>query len=221
MLYYPDFFVPRDLEHAMELVLTKEGGTTEARWQGETQWTLRMLDTFTQINKNSVVLDWGCGVGRLSRAIIEAWGCKVVGVDLQPRMLELATDYVGHSNFHPIPLSEAAQTLGRNQFSHVLAVWVFQHSTALHSEIPLVYRSLSPGGSLFVVENVTKAVPTAESFYDDGIPTEKVLDETGFKTQAAGKIPEHVTTTRVHHNSWWKLLTRPVQSTSVEYDVHH
>lgn len=221
MSYNPDFFKPESFEHAQSLILTPEGGTTAGRWEKETQWALNMLTTFSPVDENSRVLDWGCGVGRLSRALIQAHGCSVVGVDLQPEMLELANDYVNHKNFLSVALSDAPSLLKSGTFTHVMCVWVLQHSPYIEQEIPLLWHLLQPGGTIFVVENITKAIPNQTSFYDDGVPTTTVLEKTGFETQAQGLIPSHVTTPRVHKNSWWRLLSKPNKRINNEHDIHH
>jgi 2-polyprenyl-3-methyl-5-hydroxy-6-metoxy-1,4-benzoquinol methylase len=221
MSYNPDFFKPQNFQHAQSLILTPEGGKTLERWEKETEWTLGMLDTFSPVDEASKVLDWGCGVGRLSRALTHAYGCGVMGVDLQPEMLELAEKYVASPKFSSVPLAQAPEKVVPGSFSHILCVWVLQHSPFLEREIPLLWRALAPGGTIFVVENITKAIPNLESFYDDGVATETILEKTGFETQAQGLIPAHVTTPRVHKNSWWRLLKRPNKRITHEHDIHH
>src|SRR3954453_22338591 len=40
------------------------------------------------------VLDVGCGTGRLARLLVESYGCKVWGVDPEPKMIEVARERV-------------------------------------------------------------------------------------------------------------------------------
>lgn len=40
------------------------------------------------INSGSYVLDVGCGLGRTSCRLAKEFGCKVVGIDIMPRMIE-------------------------------------------------------------------------------------------------------------------------------------
>jgi len=213
--YNPDFFIPNDLEDAKNIILTHEGITTDIRWEKETLWAIKTLDIFTTIDETSVVLDWGCGIGRLSKALIEKYNCKVLGVDLQPKMLEYAKTYVNSPLFCPMEYNQAFVTLPSDFFTHALSVWVFQHSPFIQYEIPLVYRSLKKNGLLFVVENISKAIPNEQTdqdhkilkFYDDGISTKSYLDQL-FITEASGKLPEKFSNQNLHDKSWWSILTK-------------
>ena len=42
---------------------------------------LQHLDQL-KLTSDSWVLDYGCGVGRLAKVMIEHYGCRVVGVDI-------------------------------------------------------------------------------------------------------------------------------------------
>jgi cyclopropane fatty-acyl-phospholipid synthase-like methyltransferase len=53
-----------------------------------------------------VVLDYGCGIGRLAKAMIDASGCSVVGLDTSPEMRKLADDYVGSDRFIAVSPSQ-------------------------------------------------------------------------------------------------------------------
>jgi ubiquinone/menaquinone biosynthesis C-methylase UbiE len=206
-LYNPEFFQPRDMQHARSIILTNEDSSTDQRWQKETDWTIALLNTLCSIDSHSVVLDWGCGIGRLAKPIVERFGCHVVGVDLQPRMLALAQDYVNNPKFSTMTVDQAVLHLPVNYFSHALAVWAFQHSPHVQYEIPLVWRSLQPQAQLFVMENVSKAIPSATSFYDDGVPVEATLQRM-FRCQSRGLLPTHIATPQVQRHSWWAVLTR-------------
>lgn len=207
MNYNPDFFIPKDIEDAKSIILTKEGSTTEIRWEMETKWTVDLLSNITDINSESVVLDWGCGIGRLSKALINKFGCRVAGVDLQPKMIEYAINYVNDDRFIAINYEDAIRQMPSSFFTHAISVWVLQHSNKIQYEIPLLSNSLLDSGALFVLENISKAIPNETSFYDDGIPTKEILNKY-FKFDSYGKIPLKYTTKAVHDNSWWALLSK-------------
>jgi len=80
---------------------------------------------------------------------------------------------------------------------------------------------MQPGAWLLVVENITKAIPDAVAFFDDGVQTSNVLDNTGFETQATGKIPLAYTSLKIHTNSWWKTYTKPNKRGQIEYNLHY
>jgi hypothetical protein len=70
--YAPEVFDVRDLDEARRIILTPESGTTtDARWAAETPWLAdRILERFP-LTEQHVVIDFGCGLGRMARALIE------------------------------------------------------------------------------------------------------------------------------------------------------
>lgn len=211
-MYNKDFFKPKDVDDAKRIILTEEGCSTEWRWDVETRWSLQMLDTFWDLNEDSVVLDWGCGIGRMSKAMIDNFGCRVVGVDLQREMLEHAIKYVDNDKFSCLPYDNIFFNMPVDHFTHAIGIWVFQHSPFVQFELPLIYKALKGDGKLFVVENVSKAIPTnAENgkmhFFDDGVATKPILD-LNFNLEAKGQIPLKFTTNQINKTSWWGFFNR-------------
>jgi cyclopropane fatty-acyl-phospholipid synthase-like methyltransferase len=204
--YNPNFFMPSSLEHAKQIILTPEDQTVDDRWKLETEWTIKLLDSLFDLTPNSVVLDWGCGIGRLSKTIIEKFDCNVVGVDIEPKMLGYAVDYVNSSKFTTQSHTEFMQSNSTKKFTHCVAVWVFQHSNKLQFEIPTIHKSLTQNGKLFVVELDKKAIPSTEGYYDDGVPTRFVLERM-FHPESLGKIPLKHTTKKIQSMSWWAILS--------------
>ena len=54
------------------------------------------LSAYCHIEKGEYVLDVGCGTGKTSAAFAKRRGCRVVGVDLSPRMIEWAKETAKH-----------------------------------------------------------------------------------------------------------------------------
>jgi ubiquinone/menaquinone biosynthesis C-methylase UbiE len=206
--YNPDFFIPENLDHAKNIILTPEDGDTESRWNKETEWTLKTTSALMNITENSLVLDWGCGIGRISKMLIDNYGCKVVGVDLQTKMTDYAKSYVNSDLFSTIKYEDIFNCLTKNKFSHVFSCWVFQHSNKIQYEIPLIYESMDYDSQLFVLEMDKKAIPNKTGgYYDDGINTRTLL-ETYYDLESIGKIPSHFTTKTIKEMTWWYLLKK-------------
>jgi cyclopropane fatty-acyl-phospholipid synthase-like methyltransferase len=205
--YNPNFFTPSSVEHAKQIILTPEDQTVDLRWKLETEWTVKTLDALFELDSNSVVLDWGCGIGRLSKEIIDRFDCEVIGVDIDQKMLDYAVDFVKSSKFTPLPYNKFMESNFTNKFTHCLSIWVFQHSNKLQFEIPTIHKSLVSSGKLFVVELDKKAIPSTTGFYDDDVPTKAVLERM-FSPEVLGKIPLKHTTKKIQSMSWWGILTK-------------
>lgn len=201
------FFTPIDLDHAKNLVLTPEDTTTESRWEKESYWTIETLKLFSTINETSVVLDWGCGIGRISKLLINTFNCSVVGYDTEPKMLDYARKYVNSDKFTASHCNNLLENLPKNYFTHVIAIWVFQHSDKLQFEIPLIYQSLKSNSELFVVDMFNKCIPADSGFYSDNIDSKQILEKF-YNPLILGKIPTKFTTQKIQDMSWWGLLQR-------------
>ena len=70
---------PAFFDFAAEVGLTKHIGSVKAT---------ETLAQLCQIGKDSYLLDVGCGVGATPCFLAKTYGCRVVGVDILPRMIE-------------------------------------------------------------------------------------------------------------------------------------
>jgi len=95
--YDPTVFNVASERQAKDIILTPEAGMTpDERWEKETPDVFQRMVGFLEppTDAPSVILDWGCGIGRLAKPLCE-WGVHVVGVDISPDMRRLARYYVG------------------------------------------------------------------------------------------------------------------------------
>ena len=165
--YHPDIFNVTDQQSAKEIILTQEGlgADTEARWIKETPYLLRLIGEAIQLRPDMLVLDYGCGIGRMSKAMIEATGCSVLGVDISPSMRILAADYVRSDRFLIVSPGQFDTLVAAGLRVHAaIAVWVLQHCFAPAEDIARIHRALGAGGSLFVLNMSKRAVPV---LFDD------------------------------------------------------
>jgi predicted TPR repeat methyltransferase len=91
------------------------------------------------------VLDLGCGTGLMGAAIAKP-GLDIVGVDLSPRMLELAQARRIYSKLILAEASEALAQSGAGAFRAVLAADVFIYIGELEEIFRGVARALEPQG---------------------------------------------------------------------------
>jgi ubiquinone/menaquinone biosynthesis C-methylase UbiE len=154
--YNPNFFEADSIDHAKKIILYDD--TVPDQWETETKLTIDFFNQKNLFTKDSIVLDWGCGIGRLAKPIIEQFNCKVVGVDFQPNMLKYATEYVNHPNFTTISNEEFFK-LPDDYFTIGIAVWAFQHCTNLEPIIHNVQRTLKVNSILCIFDSTSKAIP--------------------------------------------------------------
>src|SRR4051794_14342066 len=104
MHYDPEFFQPIDLEHAKTIILSaSDPAARDHRWAEETPFLCDVIRRELALNQRSLVLDFGCGIGRIAGALIDAVGCSVVGVDISVGMLSLAIGELASEQFSPCP----------------------------------------------------------------------------------------------------------------------
>jgi SAM-dependent methyltransferase len=215
--YFPDVFNVRDIEHAKRVILTDEGSgaDTNARWTIETPYVMELIAGALALRRDMIVLDYGCGIGRLAKAIIEAFGCCVVGVDISASMRELAAAYVGSEQFVVLaPVQFDALVRGGLRVNAAIAVWVLQHCFAPADDIARIGRSLAPDGRMFVLNMPKRAVPavlegkSAEHGFVwalDGIDVTALL-RGAFRVEAEGEPDKSRTPNMADAGAYWMSL---------------
>jgi hypothetical protein len=64
-----------NLAEAMSIILTPEGSTTADRWETETPYLADLIGQQCALRPDSLVLDYGCGIGRLAHELISRHNC--------------------------------------------------------------------------------------------------------------------------------------------------
>ena len=170
--YYPEIFDVSDIERAKKIILTEEGpgADTETRWRVETPYVIELIGGAFALRPDMVVLDYGCGIGRIAKAIIAAAGCSVIGVDISPNMRALAVHYVNSERFVALSPAQFDLLVGAGLRTHAaISVWVLQHCFAPADDIARIGRGLAAGGRGFVLNMPKRAVPALlDQPSDDG-----------------------------------------------------
>lgn len=200
--YSPAVFNVTNMDQAKRIILTKEGElTTEQRWERETPYLLSLIRDTIPLSADSVVLDYGCGIGRMAKALIDDVGCRVVGVDISASMRALACSYVNSDRF-VVCAPEALTFLGV-ECDAVLAIWVLQHCFIVTQDIALMANSLKSNGRVFVVNDHRRIVPTREAMWvNDGVDVRAVLKD-GFDEAAFGNLDPDVMGAPIADASYW------------------
>jgi cyclopropane fatty-acyl-phospholipid synthase-like methyltransferase len=212
--YNPDVFNVRDIPQAMGIILTAEDSTTEARWQTETPHICDLIARVIDIKPGSVVLDYGCGIGRIAKELIARHGCYVIGVDISPNMRLFSTVYVASDRFVAFP-PEMLTMMSEHEFrvDAAISIWVLQHCASPTHDIARVRAALAPTGRLFVANSFRRCVPTRESgWVDDGLDIKALLAEE-FDAVDEGQLASDKTTDFIKRTTYWRSLV-PRQAAS-------
>ena len=163
--YSAKVFEVNDVASAKRIILTPDDRSTEDRWRTETPYLVDLIESKVDLNGYSTVMDYGCGIGRMSKALIERFGCRVVGVDISTSMRALAAAYVSSENFvavHPDALGWACP-----KCDAAISVWALQHVNDLNGAIE--HLSGCVDGDLLVVNDRRRLVPSDQGkWIDDG-----------------------------------------------------
>ncbi|MFE0471911.1 class I SAM-dependent DNA methyltransferase [Streptomyces sp. NPDC058947] len=113
-----------------------------------------MLAAFAELARPlGPVADLGCGPGKVT-AHLSALGVRAFGVDLSPRMVELAR--AAHPELRFTTGSMTALDIGSGELGGILAYYATHHTPPRH--LPTVFaefhRTLTPGGVLMLAGHV-------------------------------------------------------------------
>ncbi|MSP48648.1 MAG: class I SAM-dependent methyltransferase [Alphaproteobacteria bacterium] len=167
--YSPKVFDVATAEAARAIILQAEDPTeVERRWSVETPWFGRLIRHACALGPESRVLDFGCGLGRLSKWLIDAVGCRVVGVDISEGMRKLAADYVGSAKFSAVAYEAfRADPAWGGGFDAAFACYVLQHVERPDQDLPAIAAALRPGGRFLLANSQMRWVPTTQGWARD------------------------------------------------------
>ncbi len=202
--YNPRVFDVGSIDDAMRIILTPEGATTEHRWATETPYLADLIAGTFALTEQSLVLDYGCGIGRLAKALIARHGCRVIGVDISTNMRALGAVYVASDRFFACSADMLDVLVARGlRCDLALTVWVLQHCLRVGDDIARIAGALQPNGELFVVNQLSRAVPTVErGWVDDKVDLDALL-QGRFTLRAGGALDaQHTTEVLSQVGSW-------------------
>jgi ubiquinone/menaquinone biosynthesis C-methylase UbiE len=114
------------------------------------------LSKYLSSCKNERILDFGCGIGRLT-SFLRKTGAKVIGVDITKEMIEKAKKKYPEETF--ICYDGGKLPFDDNYFDHIVSVYVLQHITTLddfYKTAKELVRCLKIGGKIYLIEQVSR-----------------------------------------------------------------
>ena len=195
------------VDEAVSIIVTgTENLTCQQRWNDETKVLMRLIERV--IKKDSWVLDYGCGIGRLAKPMIQHLKCKVIGVDFSPNMRALAASYVDDPNFFALDPA-MLDILKEHYVDAAVAVWALQHCLDLKEAIWDIWTAVPPDGSLIVVNNKTRCLPVENGEWDDdGLNVDEMIQHGGFERTAIGALEDSIAPGWMKDATFWAVYRR-------------
>ena len=99
LIYTPGIFDQNSIAAAKQVILTVPLDIADEFWRRATVATGDLIMEAMRPTRDDVLLDFGCGIGRLAKELIGRTGCRIVGVDISDAMRRYATEYVASDRF--------------------------------------------------------------------------------------------------------------------------
>ena len=207
--YDPRVFNVNDIAQAMAIIMTPEGSTTADRWENETPYLADLIAEQFSITADSLLLDYGCGIGRMSHELIKRHNCRVVGVDISPSMRALSVVYTRTDRFMSCSHEMLEGLVARGlRFDAALAVWVLQHCATPAQDMARICAALRPGGDLYAVNGNVRSIPTTEmGWVNDGLDIRAML-AAEFELVRDGRLAREKTTEIIAQGTFWGAYRR-------------
>lgn len=195
------------------------------------------------ITKNSIVLDAGCGVGGTAIYLAKNFDCKVTGISITPRQIDLAKKNAmkeGLESLTNFQVMDFCRTnLPDESFDVVIGMESIVYAEPKSAFLKEAFRLLRPGGSLVLAENLQGKEKLTQSEYDilythgfngckvKSLDTEeayiKNLKDAGFKEFSCEDKTQEIRPSVVRlrrfyyvawaYNKWYRLMGKPFSAT--------
>ena len=206
-------FKPTNLEQAKDMSVGDcKGLSMQQRWDEETpvfaKAILRWIPGPEQ--DNALLLDYGCGPGRLARTILdENAGVRVIGLDNSEEMLHQARSYVGGDedaiNRFATTLPEWLEhEVTKNSLDGCYLVYCLQHMPAIEIRDALerIWTFLKDDGFLFYCSSENRMAVRFDDggFFDDRfLGVDLIAEISRFFDYIGDAIPEELMSDAVRH----------------------
>jgi 2-polyprenyl-3-methyl-5-hydroxy-6-metoxy-1,4-benzoquinol methylase len=154
-------------------------------WDQATRETVRILRRLALVRDGDTVMDYGCGVGRITRALAEGYRLRLLAVDRSAEMRRHARRYVPQACFGEggVELLSDTELFERlpalaGSVDTILCIEVLQHipEPVLDELLPRLLPALKATGRLFVLGNEVLDVDAAGRLAPRSSPVVAVLE---------------------------------------------
>jgi len=206
--YAPEVFDVHNEDEAKKIILTSGAEDTNERWKKETPYVAQDIGKFIEPKEHTLILDYGCGLGRIAKELISNYNCYVLGVDISTSMRQLSPGYVNHPNFSVCSKESFIIMLQRGfKVDAAYSLWVLQHCPNVQQDIQLIYNALNFKGQFYLLNCKHRALPTNKGWTDDGEDILTTISEY-FELHKEYKLPAKVVSKDLRSNSFVGHFTR-------------
>lgn len=202
-LYAEQVFNADNNEKAQLISLPPAAGLdSRGRALKESMPTLDLLNRCIEIKPGDLIIDFGCGYGRLSKLLIERFGAFVIGVDLSGSMRNTASKFISDDRFSVVSQKVFKKLVSEQMISARLALCCYTLSLVAmpKQDILSLYSSVKNG--LFVLDFKARSIPAIEILDGHSNPQAQVkLLNDGFDVQGfAASIFDEVSSVELDKN---------------------
>lgn len=156
MPYIKEVFDVVTFDQAKHVVLTSDPNDPK-KFERETTFLVDKISENLEITNDMVVLDFGCGMGRVAKELITRFDCKVIGLDISESMLTFAKLYTANLNKF-----QGTRTYSTpNSVDVAIAILALQHAENPQKEIDNIINTLKPNGIFVLLNESHRFVPSA------------------------------------------------------------
>lgn len=148
------YFTVRSIAEAKRTILGPyDGLDVNQRWDVETKW---LMDRIKFNTDDELIVDYGCGIGRLSKEIKN----PIIGVDFSQTMRIHAEIYVDKDTFCVInPMMFKVLVDDGLRISGAISIWAFQHILYVEKHIECLMTAIKPGGIFWLLDDIKRWIP--------------------------------------------------------------
>ncbi len=161
-----------------------------------------ICDFFKTLDRNSIVVDYGCGAGGLSKELIKNIGCKVIGVDTRSLIKKTAKEYADSDNFEAIsPAVFREKILDGLRVDGIISLCTMQHSKAPTEDVAILKSSLKQDGFFYAVTNKISTTIASNGSLNNGVNILALL-EFNFTNLESSTLPKDVANDKLHSETF-------------------
>jgi len=169
---------------AKRFILTGDGTiSSDYRWQVETEYTMTALRRF--IKNHDVICDFGIGIGRISKEILEEYkNVHIIGVDSSDKMLNLCKKNIPSNYYGRLQLIrfDRMKHIKSQSVDFIFSIYTLQHIQAdlFETALKQLKRIIKPSGFIYLLNSYDRLVTTdgpGKQWYDDNLPQIDIISK--------------------------------------------